>query len=64
MAYIWIRVSFVTLAVLVDPLNEANNALRRWRLEELTTSPNTAEFREKHPEVAEYGGQLQRADSR
>lgn len=45
--------------VLAIPLNEVNNALKKvetW--EEFMTSPNTAEFREKYPEVAEYGGQL------
>ena len=45
--------------VLAIPLNEVNNALKKvetW--EEFMTSPNTAEFREKYPEVVEYGSQL------
>lgn len=45
--------------VLAIPLSEVNVALKKvetW--EEFMTSPNTAEFREKYPEVAEYGAQL------
>ncbi len=45
--------------VLAIPLSEVNTALKKvdtW--EEYMSSPNTAEFREKYPEVAEYGIQL------
>lgn len=45
--------------VLNIPLSEVNKVLKKvetW--EEFTTSPATQEFREKYPEVVEYGAQL------
>ena len=45
--------------VLSIPLGEVNKVLKKidtW--EEFVSSPHTAEFRDKYPEVVEYGGQL------